>query len=322
MIRKEIDVVALGELLIDFAPLGKSENSMPMYECNPGGAPANVLTVCSRMGLKTAFIGKVGEDMFGAFLKETLEKENIDTNGLVIDEDCFTTLAFVALSENGERSFSFARKPGADTRLDKSELNRKVLENCKVLHVGSLSLTDEPARSATFQAIHIAKSAGALISYDPNYRAPLWQSKEKAVEAMKSVLPYVDFMKASEEEAILLTGEKSELDAAAKLISKGIKMVSITMGSKGSYIICREGSKAVLPYPVKAVDTTGAGDAFWGGVLTTIIKKGKDLADIRIGDFEEAALFGNAVASICVESRGAIPAMPYEDAVRNRMKVY
>ena len=173
---KNWDVVALGELLIDFTPAGLSPAGMKLFEQNPGGAPANMLTAVSRSGLKTAFIGKIGADMHGDFLRSTLEGVPIDTSGLITDPSVFTTLAFVSLSITGDRGFSFARKPGADTRLSIDEINKDMLTDTKIFHVGSLSLTDEPARTATFEAVKIAKDSGAIISYDPNYRAPLWEN--------------------------------------------------------------------------------------------------------------------------------------------------
>ena len=185
------DVTALGEILIDFTPCGKSAAGQRIFEQNPGGAPANVLTCLSKCGKKTAFIGKVGKDMHGAFLKSVLEENDICTDGLLEDENAFTTLAFVALSDSGERSFSFARKPGADTCLTKEEIRKDLIANSKVFHIGSLSLTSEPVKSATFYALELAKEYGCIISYDPNYRAPLWDSREKAIEGMRSVLSYV-----------------------------------------------------------------------------------------------------------------------------------
>lgn len=174
---KEVDIVALGELLIDFTEAGKSDSGKKLFEQNPGGAPANLLTLASRMEYRTEFIGKVGTDMHGNFLKKTLEEEGIGTKYLIQDERYFTTLAFVEIAESGERQFSFSRKQSADTQFCADELNQKLLEDCKVFHFGSLSLTDEPARTATIEAVKIAKSSGALISYDPNYRASLWEKK-------------------------------------------------------------------------------------------------------------------------------------------------
>ena len=213
------DIVALGELLIDFTYHGRSENGMRLFEQNPGGAPANMLCAASNLGSSTAFIGKVGRDMHGDYLRRVLEEKGVDTGGLISAEDVFTTLAFVELSETGERKFSFARKPGADTCLTACEVKRELLEGCRIFHFGSLSLTDEPSRSATIEAVKAAKKAGAIISYDPNYRAPLWKSEDEATEIMRSVLPFADIVKISDEEVGLITGESSP-EAAAVPFSK------------------------------------------------------------------------------------------------------
>ena len=215
---KKLDVVALGELLIDFTPAGLSPAGMRLFEQNPGGAPANMLTAVSRVGLKTAFIGKIGADMHGDFLRSVLDSVPIDTSGLITDPSVFTTLAFVSLSITGERAFSFARKPGADTRLSIDEINKDILSDTKVFHVGSLSLTDEPSRSATFEAVKLAKEAGAIISYDPNYREPLWDSVDKAMEMMRLMSEFADIMKISDEETSLLTPYKEPLEAGKYLV--------------------------------------------------------------------------------------------------------
>ena len=255
---REVDIAALGELLIDFTEAGYSKDGMKLFEQNPGGAPANLLTVASHMGYKTTFIGKVGTDMHGAFLKKTLQKEGIDTTALIEDEHYFTTLAFVEIDENGERNFSFARKPGADTQLRKEELDKELLRNCKIFHFGSLSLTDEPARSATLEAVKTAKETGALISYDPNYRASLWKDETTAVETMKSVIPLADVMKVSDEESLLLTGAKSYEEAAEVLLSLGLKLVAITLGEDGVLVATKNGKEHVAGFHTNAIDTTGA----------------------------------------------------------------
>lgn len=180
--EEKVDIVALGELLIDFTEAGHSQGGRKLFEQNPGGAPANLLTVASHFGYHTSFIGKVGNDMHGKFLKKTLQKEGINTDAIVEDPGYFTTLAFVEIGESGERNFSFARKPGADTQLKKEELDQTLISGCRIFHFGSLSLTDEPAESTTIEAVKMAKAAGALISYDPNYRPSLWKSKEDAVK--------------------------------------------------------------------------------------------------------------------------------------------
>lgn len=227
--EKEIDIVALGELLIDFTEVGYGKEGMKLFEQNPGGAPANMLTAVSHMGYSTAFIGKVGADMHGRFLKETLSNEGIDTRAILEDSEHFTTLAFVELDKNGERNFSFARKPGADTKLRKEELSEELISNCKIFHFGSLSLTNEPSKSATLEAVSIAKKAGAVISYDPNYRASLWRNQETAIEEMKAVIPLTDVMKVSDEESLLLTECRNYEEAAEKLLSMGPKFVAITL---------------------------------------------------------------------------------------------
>lgn len=327
--EKKYDVVALGEILIDFTPCGKSEAGQRVFEQNPGGAPANVLTVLSKFGRKTAFIGKVGKDMHGAFLKEVLVENGIDTEGLVEGEDAFTTLAFVALSDTGERSFSFARKPGADTCLTQAEMRADLIKDSRIFHIGSLSLTAEPVKSTTLKALEIAKEAGCIISYDPNYRAPLWDSKEDAIREMRSIIPYVDVMKLSDEETELLTGIVKPENAAFKLIEQGVSLVAVTLGAEGALIATKEGSAYVAGYPANMIDTTGAGDSFWGGFLHKLlecyemrheaVEQSSFLTDITLEEAVEFGTFGNAVASLCVEKRGAIPAMPTLEEVRKRL---
>jgi len=311
------DIVALGELLIDFTYHGRSENGMLLFEQNPGGAPANVLCAASNLGSSTAFIGKVGKDMHGDYLRRVLEEKGVDTGGLISAEDVFTTLAFVELSETGERKFSFARKPGADTCLSACEVKRELTEGCKIFHFGSLSLTDEPSRSATIEAVKAAKKAGAIISYDPNYRAPLWKSEDEATARMRSVLHFADIVKISDEEVELITGESSPEAAAGYLLQKGISCAVVTLGSNGAYAAV-EGASALVPVPtVPVVDTTGAGDAFWGGLLYKLAVSGlrpNELGEAQLLDFTE---FANVVASLCVQKRGGIPAMPTISMVRD-----
>ena len=303
------DIAALGELLIDFTDSGVSHSGMRLFERNPGGAPANVLTAAARFGRTTAFLGKVGDDMHGQFLRQTLTEAGIDVSGLVMARDVFTTLAFVALNDKGERSFSFARKPGADTCLRPEELSAAVLDSCRVLHVGSLSLTDEPARSATFAAVERAKAAGAVISYDPNYRAALWPDAETAARHMRSMAPYVDVMKLSDEETVLLTGE-SDPAAAAVLLAQGVKCAAVTLGAKGALTATASGVRHVPGFSVNAVDTTGAGDAFWGGFLHRMLALGKAPEELTADEAADCARWGCATAAVCVTRRGAIPAMP------------
>ena len=308
------DVTALGEVLIDFTPCGTSQGGQALFEQNPGGAPANVLAALARLGQRTAFIGKVGEDMHGQLLKETLEACGVDTRGLVMDPDYFTTLAFVAL-KNGERSFSFARKPGADTQLRPEEVDTELLKNTKIFHCGSLSLTDEPARSASFFALKTAKEAGALISYDPNYRALLWKSQREAEEQMRSVIPYTDIMKISDEETVLLTGREDPDQAAEALLDQGASCVVVTLGSQGALMRTKNFRVKEKGKDRKVVDTTGAGDAFWGGILSRFASSGAAPGELTEEQGREFVRFANAVAGLCVEKRGGIPAMPDLEAV-------
>ena len=302
--KKEIAIVALGELLIDFTEAGISKNGMKLFEQNPGGAPANLLPVASHMGYRTSFIGKIGTDMHGDFLKKTLQNEGIDTGALVEDERYFTTLAFVEIDENGERNFSFARKPGADTQLEVSDLDQKLLSDCRIFHFGSLSLTQEPSRGTTLEAVRIAKEAGALISYDPNYRASLW-----------AAIPLADVMKVSDEESLLLTGAGDYDEAADRLLESGLKLVAITLGSKGVLIATPESRQTVGGFAVDAVDTTGAGDSFWGGFLSCYLGLKKEITELTGEEMCRCAITGNAVAGLCVQKRGGIPAIPTQEAI-------
>lgn len=312
------DVTALGEVLIDFTPYGVSEAGMALFEQNPGGAPANVLAAVSNLGQKPAFIGKVGDDMHGALLKDTLDRIGVDTSGMVVDPNYFTTLAFVSL-KNGERSFSFARKPGADTQLTSEEINLDVVRNTKIFHCGSLSLTDEPARSATFFAVKEAKEAGAVISYDPNYRALLWKSEEEAVKHMRSMIPYADIMKISDEETVLLSGKSDPKEAAEVLLNQGVDCVIVTLGKDGALLKTKQVEVQVKGKDRKPVDTTGAGDSFWGGILSRLALNNVKPADLTEAQAEEYLKFANAVAGLCVEKRGAIPAMPTLEQVMNEL---
>ena len=238
-----------------------------------------------------------------------------------MDEQYFTTLAFVDVNASGERTFSFARKPGADTRIQKEEIDVDVLDNTKIFHVGSLSLTDQPARDTLVYAVKRAADKGSIISYDPNYRASLWSDIETARYHMRSLIPYVDLMKISDEETELLTGHRDVRGAAEELYRQGVKIVAVTLGGKGAYVYCREGGCMVPGFAVaKVEDTTGAGDSFWGGFLYQVSASQKRPEELTIRELEEYARFANAAASLCVEKKGAIPAMPCMAQVRERMR--
>ena len=318
--RSLYDITTFGEILIDFTWQGVNEDGQTLFARNPGGAPANVAVAAAKLGAHTAFIGKAGKDIHGEYLKTVLEKENVETEGMLLDENYFTTLAFVNVDKNGERTFSFARKPGADIKMEKEEMDVDILDKTYIFHIGSLSLTEQPARDTTYYAIRRAKEKGSIISYDPNYRASLWQDEETAKKHMRSLVPYVDIMKISDEETKLLTDKESPEEAAKILFQKGVKIVIVTLGSDGAYLYCQDGGVYIPGFLSKAVDTNGAGDSFVGGFLYCISKDGKRPEVFTMDELEEYVRFGNAVASLCVEKKGAIPAMPTLAQVEKQIK--
>ena len=312
------DILALGELLIDFTPAGKNEHGYPIFAQNPGGAPANLLTVASKMGLKTAMIGKVGEDAFGAFLKGVLGEQKIDTSGLVMDKACDTTLAFVHLGDEGDRSFSFYRKTGADKFLSESDIDLSLIDNTKIFHFGTLSLTDEPARSATKCALKYAREKGKIISFDPNWRAPLWDSADSFLEQSRESLPYCDIVKMSEEELALFTKTKDIASGAEILLNeyKNIAVLCVTMGKDGCCVCERVNHTHVPIYDAgKAIDTTGAGDCFFGAFLFKVLETGKPIGEISIDELKKCAEFASKVAGISTTRHGGIPSIPSIDEV-------
>lgn len=314
------DITTFGEILIDFTSQGYHDNGQMLYARNPGGAPANVAVAAKKLGARTAFIGKAGKDMHGEFLRSVLQKEGVETAGLILDENYFTTLAFVEVNESGERTFSFSRKPGADTRILKEEVDVDILDNTNIFHVGSLSLTDQPARDTLLYAVKRAKSKGSIISYDPNYRASLWKDEKTAKEQMRSLIPYVDLIKISDEETELLTDCRDPHEAAEKLYRQGVKVTAITLGGDGAYVYGKDGGCKVPGFSVAHVeDTNGAGDSFWGGFLYKVSQSEKQPGALTKEELAEYARFGNAVASLCVQKKGAIPAMPELAQVEERL---
>ena len=239
----------------------------------------------------------------------------------MISSVSFTTLAFVNLTKDGERSFAFARKPGADTMIGYKEVDTQILQNTKVFHVGSLSLTDEPARSTTFQAVKCAKNAGAVISYDPNYRAPLWNNEKTAIERMRSMLPFADMIKLSDEETALLTPYENPDEAANYLLDHGIKIVAVTLGKEGVLICNRKDHQKVSGFSSQVVDTTGAGDSFWGGFMSQFVKSKLNPEDCSIEELKKFARYGNAVASLCIEKKGGILSIPEEKETFKRLQL-
>jgi len=294
------DVVAIGELLIDFIPAGRSVKGYPLYEMYPGGAPVNCLAVLNALGAKTAFIGKVGEDQFGSFLVNNLKAVGINADGVMRENKTTTTLAFVHLGDDGERSFSFIRNPGADTLLKKEDVDVSIIDQSRIVHFGSVSLTHEPSRHSVLYAVGYAKKKGKLISYDPNYRPLLWKNERDAVEWMIRGLAYADIVKVSEEELMLIT-EESDIEKGSQwLLSQGAKMVFVTIGEKGAYFCSARKKGFVQGFNVKAIDTTGCGDAFLGAVLYNICRN----PDMPLN---EIVRFANAAGALCAMKRGGFP---------------
>ena len=313
-------IMTLGEVLIDLTQTGKDENGIPQFKAFPGGAPANVAVAASRLGTKAGFIGKIGYDSFGAELRKTLEKDDIDTSYLFETEDIPTTLAIVSVDEKGERGFSFYRDPGADTQLTEEEaLQFLDGELPLILHFGSLSLTTKPSRGAALKAAEQAREKGVLISYDPNYRAALWDSLEEAVYWMKTPLDMVDVLKISDEELNLLTGTSDLVEGSRKLGENGIKLIMITLGSEGVfYRYAMEDTEVCGTIPavkVTVCDTNGAGDTFLGAVLAQLATKISESGNMELDqdELEEILAFANRAAAITCSRAGAIPAMPTLD---------
>ena len=311
------DVVALGELLIDFAPVSTDEAGYPTLKAQPGGAPGNFLAALQKYGCTTALIGKVGDDAFGHLLKGTLDAIGIDTTGLVVDPAVFTTLAFVTLDATGNRSFSFARKPGADTCLTGDEVDKTLLDDCKVFHFGTLSLTSEPARSATQAAVAYAREQGKLISFDPNLRKPLWPSDEAAKEQIEWGLRQADIVKISDEEIKFLWGISPEEGAQKLLKEYGVRLVYATLGPKGCHVANRNGSCEVpSPTGLHVIDTTGAGDIFGGSAMSQFLRLGKAPEELTVEELRAITRFACCAASLSTQTHGGINSVVPEAEVR------
>ena len=304
-----LDITAVGEILIDLTQSGVNEQGIPRFDANPGGAPANLAVAASRLGAATAFIGKVGKDSFGDSLRDCLTENGVDVTGMVVDPVQHTTLAVVSLDPSGERHFSFYRDPSADVNLKGSEISSEQLKNTRFLHFGSVSLTAEPARSATLHAARTAKELGAIISYDPNYRASLWSDEKTAVERMLEPLPLVDVLKVSDEELPLLTGTDDLEAGTAQLAEKGISLILVTLGPKGAFYRFRGQTGLVPGVPCKVGDTNGAGDTFFGAALSQLAKL-DSLDALTVPELERIVALANKAASITTSRHGAIPAMP------------
>ena len=312
-----MDAVALGELLIDFSCRSTDSDGFPVMDAHPGGAPANWLSALSKFGCSTAFIGKVGKDTFGNLLVEKLKSCGISTSGTIQDADVFTTLAFVTFNEENDREFSFARKPGADTCLYPEEVDTSLIDNCRVFHFGTLSLTDEPARSATVHAVEHARKAGKLVSFDPNLRRPLWKDLSRASEEMLWGLRHCDVLKISDEEIEFLFGQVDNAEIAGRLIREyGVKLVFITMGKDGCFYANRNASGLVPGLSGLCVlDTTGAGDIFGGSAMYCILKAGKKPEDLTGIEIERITRFACISAGLSTQKPGGMDSVPEYDMI-------
>lgn len=305
-----LDVVAFGELLIDFAAKSTDADGYPTMVAHPGGAPANFLAALTKYGMKTALIGKVGDDVFGSLLASTLQKAGIELRGLVRDPSVFTTLAFVTLDSEGDRSFSFARKPGADTQLHFEEMDLSLIDAARVFHFGTLSLTSDPVRTATQKAVAYAKNVNKLITFDPNLRKPLWDCPEEARVQILWGLSQADVVKISDEEVDFLWGCSPEEGAERLIQDYGVQLAMVTLGPKGCFLKNQIASCSITTPSVHPVDTTGAGDIFGGSAVSQLLELGKDPAELNASELHRIACFASAAASLSTEHPGGISSVP------------
>ena len=315
MAEKKIDVTALGELLIDFTENGTSAQGNPILEVNPGGAPCNVLAMLQKLGKQTAFIGKVGDDMFGRQLTEAVSSVGVDTRALLVDKEVHTTLAFVHTYPDGDRDFSFYRNPGADMMLTKDDVDEDLIRSSRIFHFGTLSSTHEGVREATRYAIDVAREAGDLISFDPNLRPPLWASLDDAKREIEYGLGKCDILKISDNEVEFLFGT-TDYDLGAKLLKEKyhIPLILITLGPNGSRAYYKDMRVEVAPFlQEKTIETTGAGDTFCASSLNYVLEHGLD--NLTEENLTELLTFANAAASLITTKKGALKVMPEKEEV-------
>lgn len=316
---KRYDVTAMGEMLIDFTMNGQSEQGNNLFEACPGGAPCNVLAMLNKLGKKTAFIGKVGEDQFGRLLKGTIEELGIETRGLIFDREIPTTLAFVHTFPDGDREFSFYRKPGADMMLKETDVDYELIRQSRVFHFGTLSMTDEPVKTATKKALETAKEAGCLITFDPNLRPPLWRSLDEAKEQMEYGFQYCDVLKISDNEIQFISGKEDYDEGICYLQDKyQIPLIFLTMGKEGSRAYYKDLRVERKGFTVKAIETTGAGDTFCGCAINGVLTHGLDnLTEEKLGDI---LTYANAGAALITMKKGAIRSMPEPEDIEKLLE--
>lgn len=321
MSPKAFDVAALGELLIDFTMNGLSDQGNRLFEANPGGAPCNVLAMLRKLGKRCAFLGKVGQDAFGRQLAQVVQDAGIDTRALRFDPEVHTTLAIVQTLPGGDRDFSFYRKPGADANLSEEDLDEALLQDCRIFHFGTLSLTGEPCRSATQKAVQLAREAGALISFDPNLREPLWDNLEEARAQIAWGLRQCDILKIADNELLFMTGKEDFAEGAAILQSQypNIRLLNVTAGAAGSYAFY--GSLRTFQPACTlggVIETTGAGDTFCASVLNFVLEHGLD--GLTVEDLDQMLRFANTAAYLVTTKKGAIRSMPERETVEKTMR--
>lgn len=320
MIMSRFDVCALGELLIDFTENGTSPQGNPIMEANPGGAPCNVLAMLNKLGYKTAFIGKIGDDIFGRQLKKTVEDVGINTDGLVTDKAVNTTLAFVHTLPGGDREFSFYRNPGADMMLNEGDVDEQIIAESRIFHFGSLSMTGEICEAATKKAVNAAKKNGLIISFDPNLRENLWDSVEHAREKIAYGMANCDILKISDNEIQWFTGEQ-DFDRAVEKLRKrydNIGLLLLSLGKNGSRAYSGKNSAYAPAAPAKTIETTGAGDSFCGAILSKVLEYG--LRDYLQQELSDMLSFANAAAAVVTERKGALRVMPQPEEIIDRMR--
>ncbi|RBP05310.1 aminoimidazole riboside kinase [Rossellomorea aquimaris] len=310
-------IISLGEVLIDFIPLDKHNTT---YQKSPGGAPANVAVGLARLDARSTFLGKVGDDVLGKFLQETLQEYGVRTNQMLLTPDVRTGVVFVTNGEDGERSFDFYIDPSADRFLQVNDIDEEDFLTHKILHFGSISMISSPAKEATHHAVKVAKENGLLVSYDPNLRLGLWDSEENARETIKSMLSEADVLKISEEELEFITGEKEIESGVAKLRAYNIPFLIITMGAEGSYVYVGDARQYVPAMKVKAVDTTGAGDAFVSGILYSIHEFKGDISSLSIEEAARMAGFAAVSGALAASTKGAMTALPSLEEVNHHLK--
>lgn len=304
-----MDIICMGEMLIDFTP-GKEPRS---YTANPGGAPANVAIATARNGLETAFLGVLGNDDFGKLLQNTLKEDGVKMLCPKLTDEAVTTLAFVTLYEGGERSFTFVRKPGADILLSEEDVKEEDIDACRMLHAGSVSLSDAPSKDAVYKAMKLAAEKGKIVSFDVNYRDMIWHDEDRCRKEVEKILPFVDLLKVSDEELSFVGGEEN---IPRFMEQYGIRVLIETLGAEGAKYYFDQKSGVAKGKKVHAVDATGAGDAFWGGFLSSVLMSGvQEAADITEEIVQKALAYGNAAGGLCVQKMGGIPALPYKEDI-------